>query len=566
MAKILNRRHFLGRACASSLLLAIAPDLLAAQDQEITPEAIARAERLAGISFNEAERKLMATSVKDHLDGLKDLLKLQLGNEVAPATTFSPLSREEVLSDPPAEPRSYDEISLTLDPISTSRRPQALKDEDLAFATVFQLSHLLRHRVVSSVELTHFFLDRLERLNEKLQCVITFTVERALEKAAKADAEIAAGRYRGPLHGIPWGAKDLLAVEGYHTTWGCKPYEKQMIDEDAEVVRRLDEAGAVLIAKTSVGALAWGDVWFGGTTKNPWNLEQGSSGSSAGSASAVAAGALPFALGTETLGSIVSPASRCGATGLRPTFGRVPRTGCMALSWTMDKIGVLARSVEDTALVLSAMHGANGADRDAVTAPLDFHAPSNLENLHFGMMKAAFESEYDDAAFDRAALKEIEKLGVVLEPLELPELPVGDMLVVLDVEAAAAFDQLTRSNRDDEMVRQVKDAWPNVFRAGQLVPGVQYVQAQRARSLLQKKFEEMLGNLDGYVCPSFVGRSLLDTNLTGHPCVVLPNGFREDGTPTSMTFIGRNYGEGAIVALATAYQRATGWNRKRPAL
>ena len=566
MAHSLDRRRFLGRAAATSLLLAVAPDLLAAQDETITPEAIARAERLAGLEFTDAERELMTEAVRDHLKGLQALLKLQMGNEVAPATTFFPLSRQKVSFDPVSGPRSYEGISQALDPLASAAPPSLRRLDELTFASVFELSHLLRRRAVTSVELTRFFLERLEKLDEKLQCVITFTEKRALEKAAAADAEIAAGRYRGPLHGIPWAAKDLLAVAGYRTTWGAQPYRDQVIDEDAEVVRRLDEAGAVLIAKTTVGALPWGDVWFGGTTKNPWNLEQGSSGSSAGSAAAVAAGGVPFALGTETLGSIVSPSARCGATGLRPTFGRVPRTGCMALSWTMDKIGVLARSAEDAALVLWAIHGADGRDRNAVTAPFSLHSPGKLEELRFGYVPSAFQGEYDDAAIDAAALKQIEKLGVALQPIELPDLPVEEMLVILDVEAATAFDQLTRSNQDEELVRQVKDAWPNVFRAGQLVPGVQYLQAQRARSLLQEKFEAMLGDLDGYVCPSFAGRSLLDTNLTGHPCVVVPDGFREDGTPASLSFIGRLYGEGAITALAAAYQRATDWNQRHPAL
>ncbi len=566
MSRTLDRRRFLGTSAASALMLAVAPELLAAGDEGISLETIARAESLAGVTFTEDERKLMAESVRDHLKSLQALVALQIGNEVSPATTFFPRSNEEISFDPPEEPRAWEPITRALDPGKLVEKPTVPERNKLAFASVFELSRLLRTRAITSVELTRFFLERLKRLDEKLQCVITFTEDRALEAAARADAEMAAGRYRGPLHGIPWGAKDLLAVQGYRTTWGAKPYQDQVIDEDAEAVRRLDEAGAVLIAKTTVGALAWGDVWFGGTTKNPWKLDQGSSGSSAGSASAVAAGGLPFALGTETLGSIVSPSARCGATGLRPTFGRVPRTGCMALSWTMDKIGVLARSAEDAALVLWAIHGADGHDRDAVTAPWKTYSPEEIKDLKFGYTKAAFESEYDDVSIDAAALGEIEKLGVSLRPIELPDLPVEEMLVILDVEAASAFDQLTRSGRDDELVRQVKDAWPNVFRAAQLIPGVQYVQAQRARTLLQQRFEEMLGELDGYVCPSFAGRSLLDTNLTGHPCVVVPDGFREDGTPTSLSFIGRNYGEGAIVALAAAYQRATRWNRKHPSL
>ncbi len=566
MNKTLDRRRFLGRAVATSILLPFMPELLRAQDLKVDADTIACAENLADLSFNEAERELMTKSVQEHLDALQALEKLELANEVPLATTFSPRSRQQTSRAAIEGPREYEAITAALDPFQTKGPAQNKSLDQLAFASVFELSHRLRRREITSVQLTKFFLERLRMLDEKLLCVITFTQERALEQAAKADEEIAAGHYRGPLHGIPWGAKDLLAVKGYPTTWGCKPYRDQMLDEDAEVVRRLDEAGAVLIAKTSVGALAWGDVWFGGMTKNPWNLEQGSSGSSAGSASAVAAGGLPFALGTETLGSIVSPSTRCGATGLRPTFGRVPRSGCMALSWTMDKIGALARCAEDAALVISAIHGADGNDRDAVTAPWRHYSTGELKDLRFGFNRAAFESEYENSELDQDALKVLAKLGVEFTPIELPQLPVSEMLVVLEVEAAAAFDEFTRDNRDDEMVRQVEDAWPNVFRAAQLVPGVQYLRAQRARTLLQDQFEKMLGELDGYVCPSFAGRSLLDTNLTGHPCVVVPDGFKKDGTPFSFSLVGRTYEEGAIVALASAYQRASGWNQKHPSL
>ena len=566
MSRTLDRRRFLGSAAASSIVLALMPQLLQAQDTEIDENTIACAERLAGLQFTESERELMLKSVRDHLADLKAVEKLQLANEVQPATSFFPLSRQSVSRVPLPEQRDYKAISKALDPYGPKASLARPLPEKLAYASLFELSHLLRSRKIKSVELTRFFLDRLRKLNEKLLCVISFTEERAMEQAAKADEEIAAGHYRGPLHGIPWGAKDLLAVKGYPTTWGCAPYREQILDEDAEVVKRLDQAGAVLVAKTSVGALAWGDVWFGGTTKNPWKLEQGSSGSSAGSAAAVAAGGLPFALGTETLGSIVSPATRCGATGLRPTFGRVPRTGCMALSWTMDKIGALCRYAEDTALVVSAIHGADGKDHDAVSAPWRQYSLDELKDLRFGFNKAAFESEYENSKLDQDALAVLAQLGIELTPIELPDLPVAKMLVVLEAEAAAAFDELTRNNRDDEMVRQAEDAWPNVFRAAQLLPAVQYLQAQRARTLLQERYQTILGDLDGYVCPSFAGRSLLDTNLTGNPCVVVPNGFKSDGTPFSFTFVGRNYEEGAIVALATAYQRASGWNLKHPTL
>jgi Asp-tRNA(Asn)/Glu-tRNA(Gln) amidotransferase A subunit family amidase len=575
LARPLSRRDFLTCSAALSLSASLLPQILraqeeAAQDEAIATQVIAEAERLAGLEFTDAERELMRGSVSEHLASLKKIQELAIPNAVPPAMVFRPLGGELEwkLSIEPLKRSELLHVShATLgwtDGRPKFKRPDRM--EELYFAPLFRMAELLRKRLVTSTELTKLFIERLKHVNDQLECVISFTEERALEQAAKADEELSKNVYRGALHGIPWGAKDLLAVKGYPTTWGAAPYRDQVIDGNAEVVRRLDEMGAVLIAKTTVGALAWGDVWFGGTTKNPWNLEQGSSGSSAGSAAAVAAGALPFALGTETLGSIISPCTRVGATGLRPTFGRVPRTGCMALTWSMDKIGPIARRVEDAALVLQAIQGADGKDPDAVTAPLEWTSPKYLDRFRFGYDASAFEQEYEEAAIDLAALDVVRGLVDELVPVELPDLPVGDMLVVLEVEAAAAFDELTRNNRDDELVRQVEQAWPNVFRAAQLVPAVQYVQAQRARALLMRRMEEALGELDGYVTPSFAGQSLLITNLTGHPTVVLPNGFREDGTPTSLSFVGRNYREGSIAALAMAYEKATPWHERHPAI
>ncbi len=580
-----SRRDFLTRAAALAAGATLVPEILTAQQPESEPlkvaaDVIARAEQLTGISFDGAERELMGKAVGEHVAAIKAIRDLKLGNDIPPATSFRPLSSlpssappVPVSSDPPRrEPLPPWMVApparAGADGFSTQAAPANL--EDLAFAPVTVLAALLRQRKVSSTDLTKMFLARLRRLDEKLQCVITFTDDRALEQAARADLELRAGKWRGPLHGIPWGLKDLFAVRGMPTTWGSVPFKEQRIDQDATVVQRLDAAGAVLIAKTAVGELAWGDVWFGGTTKNPWKLDQGSSGSSAGSSSAVAAGGLPFAIGTETLGSIVSPCSRCGATGLRPTFGRVPRTGGMALSWTMDKVGAIARSAQDAAIVLHAIHGADGVDPDAVTAPLSWHDPRGARALKVGIAHADFERERKEQDKERAidvqAVEVLKQLGFELTPIELPDLPVGEMLVVLEVEAAAAFDELTRTNHDDELVRQVEQAWPNIFRAAQLVPAVQYVQAQRARTLLIRRFAQAVAGLDAYVCPAFAGPTLRATNLTGHPAIVLPNGFREDGTPTSMTVIGKLYGEGEAAAVAWAYQQATDWNRRRPAV
>ena len=561
-----SRRQFLTRSSALGLAAVLAPELMRsaqAQSDEISDEVLERAGTLAGLEFSAEERELMRESVEEHLQSLRAIEGLNLGNAVPPAMIFRPRG-ETLATGRYAGDSSAAAAARVLAPGTIPSTPPS--GDDLAFAPVLHLGEWIREGRISCAELSEFYIARLESLNPTLHFVINMCTDRARAQAAALDAELRLGQYRGPLHGIPWGAKDLLSVSGTPTTWGAAPYRDQVIDEDAEVVRRLDAAGAILLAKTSVGALAWGDVWFDEMCRNPFNPEQGSSGSSAGSASAVAAGALPFALGTETLGSIISPCTRCGATGIRPTFGRVPRTGCMALTWSMDKIGAITRSVADAAVVLAAIAGAHEGDRESVDAVLGWSSVQDLSRYRFGYVPTAFEGEEAINTMDRAALEAIRGLGVQLEEITLPDLPVGDMLVVLEVEGAAAFDELTRSGTDDELVRQISNAWPNVFRAAQLVPAVQYVQAQRARSLLMQQMESALGDLDGYITPTFGGPSLLITNLTGHPAVVLPHGFREDGTPASFTFIGRNYGEPAIVALAEAFQRATEHHLRHPEL
>jgi Asp-tRNA(Asn)/Glu-tRNA(Gln) amidotransferase A subunit family amidase len=454
--------------------------------------------------------------------------------------------------------------------------PADLSDPaSLAFQPLSVLARLLETRRLTSVELTRLCLERLRRFDPVLHCVVTLTEERALERAERADREIAAGRYRGPLHGIPWGAKDLMAVSGHPTTWGAMPFRDQVLPEDATVVRRLDEAGAVLVAKLTVGALAWGDVWFGGKTRSPWNPEQGSSGSSAGSAAAVAAGLVPFALGTETYGSIVSPAYRCGATGLRPTFGRVSRHGVMALSWSMDKVGPLCRTAEDTALVLDAIHGADGLDPSAVDRPFPWAPGRDPRRLRVGFVPELFEEELPEDASDTArdqrrldleTLDALRAAGVELLPVELPDRPVGALSLILTAEAAAAFDELTRSGRDDLLVRQEENAWPNVFRQGRFIPAVEYVNANRVRTLLARDMEELFRRVDVYVTPAYGGANLLATNLTGHPMIALPNGFRTDGSPGSITFTGALFGEADLLTVAGAYQRATPHHTRHPDL
>jgi Asp-tRNA(Asn)/Glu-tRNA(Gln) amidotransferase A subunit family amidase len=408
---------------------------------------------------------------------------------------------------------------------------------------------------VSSVELTKLYLERLHRFNEMLNCVVTFTDDLALRQAAAADREMAAGHYRGPLHGIPWGAKDLIAYPPYKTTWGAPQFKDQVIETKATVARRLDQAGAVLLAKLSLGALAWGDEWFGGKTRNPWNPEQGSSGSSAGSAAATAAGLAAFTLGSETLGSIVSPCRRCGTTGLRPTFGRVSRHGCMALAWSMDKIGPITRSVEDCALILDAIHGADGEDPTAVTRPFHWPSPRNLASLRVGY----FESRREDA--ERPELDVLRSLGVQLVAIQLPQTPSARPIsVVLNTEAATIFDELLRTNNVEGLNR-----WPNAWRQAQFVPAVEYLRANRARSLLMQAMQKLFADVDLYVG----GNDLVITNLTGHPTVVLPNGFRQRNglkVPTSITFTGKLFGESELMAVAYAYQQATGHHLQRPPL
>jgi Asp-tRNA(Asn)/Glu-tRNA(Gln) amidotransferase A subunit family amidase len=555
-----DRRQFLGRVaafCATGGLLSSA----AAQEEtadapKLAEATLASAERLAGVEFSEEERALLRASAEGHLENLKAVRALHLRNSLPPAFRFRPDEGLGTRARASGEQRSA--TKLYGEPSE--------KSQEIPFSSIRQLAQRLRKRELKSVDLTRDVLRRLEELNERLSCVISFCPERAMEEAARADAELDAGTQKSVLHGIPYGAKDLLAARGAPTTWGAQPFSQQEIDADADVVRRLQAAGAVLAAKTSVGALAWGDVWFGATTRNPWKLSQGSSGSSAGSASAVGAGALPFALGTETLGSLVSPSTRCGVTAIRPTFGRVSRGGCMALSWTMDKIGPLARSAADCALVLQQIAGAESNDPDSVDRPLHWTDEGELRKLRVGVVRSAFDEDGPQKEIDAAVLKLLQSAGVKLVDVALPEFPVWDLMVILEVEAAAAFEELTLSNRDDELVRQVEQAWPNVFRAAQLVPAVQYVQAQRARTMLMREYADLFEKIDVFACPSFGASSLGATNLTGHPTVVVPNGFREDGTPTSICFTSGLYREGDAVALAHLYQSKSDWHKARPTL
>jgi len=555
-----------------SAVFARALETLAAEKPQVTEEMIRQAEWIAGLSYTDDDRKLMLKDLNEAHEGYERLRGVALDNSVPPALWFQPTPGASAASAPRGR----------VEPSERAAAPRPIAEDDLAFAPVTELAALIRRRQISSLELTRLYLDRLRRYDPLLRCVITLTEELALEQAERADRELARGHYRGPLHGIPWGAKDLLAVPGYRTTWGSVPYKEQVRPEKATAVARLEEAGAVLVAKLSLGELAWGDVWFDATTKNPWKTDQGSSGSSAGSSSATAAGLVGFAIGSETWGSIVSPCTRCGSTGLRPTFGRVSRHGAMALAWSMDKLGPIARSVEDCALVFGAIHGSDGLDPSAVDRPFSWPLGRDVRSLRVGYLVDLFEEDRTKdiekeedkprarewQEFDLRTLEVLRRLGINLVPIKLSDrLPVSALSLILTAEAATAFDELVRARATDQMVRQVEQAWPNVFRQGELIPAVEYIRANRIRTLAMRELEDALGDVDAYVAPSFGGDHLLLTNLTGHPAVVLPNGFRSsDATPTSITFMGRFYRENEMLALAHAYQQATDFHLKRPPL
>jgi Asp-tRNA(Asn)/Glu-tRNA(Gln) amidotransferase A subunit family amidase len=525
-------------------------------EKRIKTQHIANAEKTLGLEFTAAERKLMLDDVNEQLARFEQLRAVSIDNSVPPAFAFDPRVPGMTFETKQRRPR-YSRVPRL-------RVPSNL--EDAAFWPVSHLAYLLRTRQVSAVELTRMYLERLQRLDPLLKCVATFTDDLALKQARRADREIKRGDYRGLLHGIPYGAKDLLATRGIRTTWGAEPYRDQVFDYNATVIDRLDEAGAVLLAKLSVGALAWGDVWLDGVmTRNPWNFDEGSSGSSAGSAAATAAGAVAFAIGTETLGSIVSPSTRCRVTGLRPTFGRISRFGAMALSWTMDKLGPIARTVEDCAIIFDALRGPDGRDLTVTDYAFNYDARLDVRALRVGYVPRAFDQERDNKTNDDTSLAVLQSLGIRLIPIDLPALPVDASAIVLVAEAAAAFDELTRSHRDDELARQVKDAWPNVFRRARLIPAVEYIQASRVRTQLMAAMRDRLADIDVYVAPSFDDNLIL-TNLTGHPAVVVPNGIDAKGHSSSLTFTGKLYGEAAALSLAKAYQDATKFHLRHPEL
>jgi len=530
----------------------------------ITKSMLREAAAVAGLSFTDSQLDHMLEGVNKLLPVYDDLRKVQLDNSVAPALYFNPIL-------PGIKIDRTKRAIRTRAPESVDR-PKNL--EDAAYWPVTQLAELIRTKLATSVELTEMYLARLKRLNPKLLCAVTITEDLAMRQARQADQEIAAGHYRGPLHGIPWGVKDLYAAKGYPTTWGAAPFKNRVIDMDATVVSRLADAGAVLIAKLSTGELALDDIWFGGQTKNPWDFSMGSQGSSAGPGSATAAGCVGFSMGTETHGSIIAPSAICGVTGLRPTFGRVSRHGIMALSWSCDKSGPMCRSVEDCALVLDAINGPDDYDLAVQDIPFNWDANLDMSKLRVGYLKAAFEDTRQSPqvnANDAAALQKIRSLGVNLIEVTLPEHSNLYFSTIMFGEANAALHDPFET-RPAELVRQDEVVAQNSYR---LLPATEYVNANRVRTLLMREMARLMTDIDAYIVPFDYGdytpnpvASLNSsvTNLTGHPCVAVPHGFDEKNHPTSLTFIGKLYGDAEMLALARAYQESTDWHRKHPNL
>jgi Asp-tRNA(Asn)/Glu-tRNA(Gln) amidotransferase A subunit family amidase len=616
---MLDRRRFLSACSGLGLGGTLFPGVLWVQAQgqgaaKITKEMIDNAAAIADVPIPEETKEMMLDNLNQQAKSYEAIYALHIPNSVEPCLIFDPVL--------PGMKFETEQRPSRISRPSTIAAPGTPKNlEDVAFATVRELAELVRTKKISSVTLTEMYLERLKRYDPKLKFVVTMTEERARSQAKQADRDIATGKYRGPLHGLPWGAKDLLAVKGYRTTWGAGGFENQMIDEDATVVKRLDEAGAVLVAKLTLGALALGDNWFGGVTRNPWNPGQGSSGSSAGPASATAAGCVAFSIGSETRGSISSPSTRCGCTGLRPSFGLVPRTGAMALSWSMDKLGPICRAVEDCALVLEAIYGPDDADPSVKNAAFHWDAGLDWRKLRVGYLKADFEpkpqeppqeakeepavtpeeqkkrdeqkrrreagrarAEYD-RKYNDAAQAKLKEMGVNLIPIEMPKFPYQSMVNMLSAEAGAAFDDLTRTGKDKLLTSQKPSDWPNSFRSARFIPAVEYIQASRARRMAMDAVAKVFEGVDVIVAPTNGGEQLVITNLTGHPAVILPNGFRGDdapkpptddpsdiqnaggpGTPVSLTFLGNLYGEAKLLAFARAYQDATSFHRKHPQL
>lgn len=520
---------------------------------QITDSRVEAAEILIGIDFSPSEIDSMIDILTKYRQDYELLRKSDISSDEAPSMAFNPITSGV----------SFDrrKLAMALSPVSVLDVPGDLND--LAFASIRELGELIRTGKVSSTALTQMYLARLKKFGPELHCVITLTEDLALRQAAQADKEIAQGIYRGPLHGIPYGIKDLFDVSGYPTTFGTALFKDNVATETATVIRRLDEAGAVLLGKLSMGELAWGDVWYGGVTRNPWNISERSAGSSAGPAAATSAGLVPFSLGTETWGSIVSPSTRCGVTGLRPTYGRVSRTGAMALSWSIDKVGAICRTVEDCAVVLNCILGPDGQDMTVEDLPFNYNYRVDLSKLKIGYLKTDFDRG-TNRANDLKTIQLMRRLGANLVEIKLPQFPVQAMEFILTAEAAASFDDLTRSNKDDLLAQQLKSSWPNLFRASRFIPAVEYIQATRLRHQAAEQMNDLFKDVDLIIAPTFDGNNLFLTNLTGHPCVVVQNGYDLQGIPTSITFVGPLFDEATLLAVAKQYQDATSFHLQHP--
>jgi Asp-tRNA(Asn)/Glu-tRNA(Gln) amidotransferase A subunit family amidase len=560
-----NRRQFFEYFAAIGIASAVMPACQKGEveaEGEITVDTIASAEKIAGIELSPEERKKIVERLNRNLETYRGLREKKIDNSVNSALVFNPI--------PPGLTFSIEKKPFRHSVVSVTRPARI---EDAAFYSVLQLAKLIETRQITSAQLTEMYLSRLKRYDPKLKFVTNLTEELALKQAKRADEEIKSGNYRGPLHGIPYGAKDLLAVRGYKTTWGAEPYKDQVIDLDATVVERLEQAGAVLVAKLTLGALAQGDVWYGGKTRNPWDPDGGSSGSSAGPASATAAGCVAFSIGSETNGSIISPCDRCGVTGLRPTFGRISRYGAMALSWSMDKIGPICRTVEDCAVVFNAIYGPDGRDNTLFDYPFNWDPSMDIKSLRIGVYEKYFTKELirnpkdekrkkiarEKQKLSNGALDVLRELGVNLKPIDV-DIDVAGTGFVLSTESAAAFDDLTRSGRDDLMK---KSSWPDTFRHRRFVPAVEYIQANRYRTVLIEKMNKIFEDVDVFVEVTHSNTTL--TNLTGHPAVIVPIGFVE-GKPTTIVFTGKLFAEAETLAVAKAYQDATDFHLKYPSL
>lgn len=531
-----------------------------AQDT-LTKNDLPAAAHLLDLNFTQKEIDSMYDGVKENMLLYRLMHKKPLNNHVPMSLWQSPVLPGMQFND------KQEKINWNI----PSKVSLPANPNDLAFYNILQLASLIKNKKISSVELTKFFIERIRRFGDTLQCVISVTEEMAMQQAQQADVEIAAGKYRGPLHGIPYGLKDLFAVKGTQTTWGAAPYKNQVIEQDAFVYSQLQNAGAVLVAKFTLGALAMGDYWYGGRTKNPWNLQTGSSGSSAGSASATVAGLVPFAIGTETWGSITSPSSTCGATGLRPTFGSISRSGAMTLSWSLDKVGPICRSAEDAAVVFNYIHGTDGLDQSAVNQPFNYRPKADVKKMRVAYAKNYYDRITDTSRSEWKVLEAYKQMGVELVPINFPDSAqyhYAIMDIVIGAECAAAFDDFTRTNLDDEMTRQGRGDWPNSFRTSRFVPAVEYINANRHRYLLMQQVNEAMKDIDVLICPTRgSGNQGAITNLTGHPVVCVPTGFdKRNNLPTSITLIGKLYDEATILAAAKAYQDATLWDEMHPAM